>query len=337
MISANQAAMTQQRPISPRSGKIDVHHHFFPPSYIAAEQNRPSVSRRVSSTQLSSWSPEQSLELMDKNGIATAIASVSSQGVWFGHAIASRRLSRDWNEYAAQQVTKYTKRFGFFAAIPLPDTDGGLKEIEYALDVLKADGIALVSTYDSKYLGDASFAPTLEELNRRGAVIFVHPTAAGCCGTTVPGMRPNVVEFPFDTTRTILSLLVSGSLSKFAQIRWIFSHGGGATPMLAGRLVDLLSTGPDSKGMATNAPQGVLHELKRLYYDTASSTSEPAMAALLKLVPAQQILFGTDYPFVDTPSSIKELGSIALSNVDRVAIERGNAEALLTRLKANRA
>lgn len=310
--------------------RIDIHHHFFPPRYMAEERERNTVARRIPPNQLLSWTPDQSIEVMDKNGIATAVASVSSAGVWFGDVPAGRRLSREWNEYAAQQVRKYPGRFGLFAVIPLPDTEGSLLEIEYALDTLKADGIALLTTYDSRYPGDPLFAPVFEELNRRGAVVFFHPTVAACCSSTIPAIRPQVIEFPFDTTRAILSLLVSGTFARLTDIHWIFSHGGGAVPMLAGRLADYLG---DQQNLVEQMPHGVLHELKRLYYDTASATSAASMASLLNLVSPQQILFGSDYPFVKTASSIDELSHIKLSANDRLTIERLNAERLLPRLK----
>jgi len=311
--------------------RIDVHHHFFPPRYMAAERERNTVARRIPANQLLSWTPEQSLEVMDQNGIATAVASVSSAGVWFGDVPAARRLSREWNEYAAEQVRKYTGRFGFFAVIPLPDIEGSLLETEHALDTVQAEGIALLTSYDSKYPGDTLFAPVFEELNRRGAVVFFHPTVAACCSSTVPAIRPQVIEFPFDTTRAILSLLVNGTFARLTNIHWIFSHGGGAAPVLAGRLADYLG---DQQNLVEQMPNGVLHELKRLYYDTASVTSAVSMAALLNLVPPQQILFGSDYPFVKTASSIGELSHIKLSANDRLAIERQNAEHLLPRLRA---
>jgi 6-methylsalicylate decarboxylase len=213
---------------------------------------------------------------------------------------------------------------------PLPDIPGTLTEVEYALDTLKADGIALRTTYDSKYPGDPMFAPVFEELNRRSAVVYIHAAVASCCGATVPSVVPQVIEYPFDTTRAIVSLLVGGTLARLPKVRWIFSHGGGATPMLAGRMADYLGDPPD---FAEQMPHGVLPELKKLYYDTASVTSAGSMAALLNVAPAQQILFGSDYPYVKTDSSIDELSHIRLSKQDRLAIERLNAERLLPRFK----
>jgi predicted TIM-barrel fold metal-dependent hydrolase len=203
-------------------------------------------------------------------------------------------------------------------------------EIEYAMDTLNADGIALRTTYDSKYPGDPIFAPVFEELNRRGAVVYVHPAVASCCGSTVPAIAPQVVEYPFDTTRAIVSLLVGGTLVKLDRIRWIFSHGGGATAILAGRMEDYLGDPPT---FAKQMPHGVLHELRKLYYDTASATSGASMSALLNLATPQHILFGSDYPYVKTESSIDELSQVKVSAQDRVAIERQNAERLMPRLK----
>jgi 6-methylsalicylate decarboxylase len=321
---------------APASGKakrrIDIHHHFLPQPYMHEEHERIAGFSHgaMSSDRLLNWTPEQALEVMDQNGIELAIGSISMPGVWYGDVPAARRLSRAWNEAAAKMVQDYPGRFGFFGVVAPPDPDGALEEIAYALDTLKADGIGLVSNYDGRELGDPSFAPVLEELNRRKAVVYVHPTVAPCCASLIPGLLPQMIEFPFDTTRTIASLLVSGTLARLGDIRWIFSHGGGTLPFLAARMNEIARA---NKEAAERNPRGIEYQLKQLYCDTASANSAPQLAAMISFFPPSHILFGSDYPFVPPQQRIEGIEHYPMSPQLRAGIDRGNALELLARLR----
>jgi predicted TIM-barrel fold metal-dependent hydrolase len=275
---------------APKSGLIDVHHHFLPPFYFA--ENRDGYLTG-SGRRVLSWTPEQALAAMDKHGVATAVLSLTAGIFWSGDRQAATRTARRANEYAADVVRTHRGRFGLFAVIPLPDTEASLREIEYAYGVLKADGIHLITSYDDKWLGHPDYQPVFEELNRRKAVVFVHPTISSCCRTLLPDVSPILIEIPQDTARAVTNLLFTGTFARFKDIRFIFTHAGGNVPMLLGRMHQY---GP--KDIAEKAPNGIEYELKRLYYDIAATAYRPAIAALTSLVPTTQILFGSDHPFV---------------------------------------
>lgn len=307
-------------------GKIDLHHHFLPQRYMAEEQKRTSVTH--GNTNMLSWTPKRSLEEMDKAGIDFAFASSSTPGVWYGDVDLGRRLAREWNNAAAEVIRDYPTRFGLFAPIPLPDSEGSFREIEYALDVIRADGIGLLSNYEGKWLGDPLFTPVFEELDRRKAIVYVHPTFTPCCTQTVPGLSMQTLEFPFETTRTVISLVTSGTTTRFRNIRWIFAHNGGATPMLTGRVEELVH-----RPIGKNFPAGMRTELRRFYYDTASAGNDSAMAALMNLAPITHIMFGSDYPFLAAREAVKKMAKVHLSRAARTQIDRDNALKLFPRLR----
>lgn len=319
----------QQAPQAPQN-IVDVHHHVLPPQFIETQRE---LMRKVSADggNVLQWTPAKSIEEMDKNGVASAILSISLPGSWTGKVEESRRLARQINEYSAVMVRDHPKRFGFFATVPLPDTEGSLKEIEYALDTLKADGIALLTSYDMKWPGDPAFAPVYDELNRRKATVYSHPTVADCCVNVLPGVTPAAVEFMFDTTRAITGLLTSGTFSQCPDIRFIFSHAGGTLPMVAGRIATIVA---NDKAIAARVPNGAMHEMKKLNFDTASMTNPVSFAALLKLVPAAQVLFGSDYPYVPIAATGRTLRGLGLAATDLDAIERSNAHRMFPHLKA---
>ena len=306
--------------------RIDVHHHFGPPTYVAAL-----VDKRVEQRPVIEWTPARSLEDMDRAGVATAIASITTPGVAFVDAATARRLARECNEYGARLGRDYPGRFGSFAAVPMPDVEGTLAEIAYSLDTLKADGVGFFTSYGDKWLGDPAFTPVMEELNRRKAVAYTHPIAANCCRNLVPDIPPAVIEYGTDTTRTIASVVFSGTAARFPDIRWIFSHAGGTMPFLTERFTRLPL---QNKNLEARVPNGVTYELRKFNYDVAQAAHPMALSSLLKLVPLSQVMFGTGFPFRTSTDHVKGLTDYGFSASDLRAIDRDNALRLLPRFRA---
>jgi predicted TIM-barrel fold metal-dependent hydrolase len=318
-------------PSSSTPYRIDTHHHILPPAWLAEERDRVLYASQGAPAELiDKWSPQRAIDDMDKSGVATAIVSISTPGVYLGDVAQGRRLARACNEYGADLIKKNPGRFGMFAAIPLPDIEGSMKEIEYALDVLKLHGVGFMTSYGDKWPGDPAFFPVWEELNRRKATVYFHPTTANCCGDTVPGVPRAIIEFPTDTTRCAASLYVGGVLSRCHDITFILSHGGGSLPAFAGRLDGLLSGRTEPPW-----PTRAMAEFKRLNYDTAAILNAPAFAALLKIVSPSQILMGTDFPYRSASRAVKEIRELGIfSDSELKAIEHDNALRLIPTLKA---
>jgi predicted TIM-barrel fold metal-dependent hydrolase len=312
---------------------IDTHHHIYPPKYVGPNLDRLlKDSAALPASAYTSWTPQFALDRMEKAGIATAIVSMTTPGVWFDDGKdAARTRARVCNEYGAQMIKDYPGRFGMFAAIPLPDMEGSLKEIEYALDTLKLDGIGVLTSYDGKLLGDAAFATVFDELNRRKAKVFVHPTMS-CCGNVFPGLNAAIIEFPTDTARTIASLAFTGTMARCPDVTFVFSHGGGVLPAIVQRLAGAAAR-LDPQARAKRLPKGLDYELKRQYYDLASVGSAPAgMAAVLKLWPITQLTYGSDAPFGSTVEIAKGITQLGLADADLKLIQRGNALRLFPHL-----
>jgi predicted TIM-barrel fold metal-dependent hydrolase len=305
--------------------RIDVHHHFVPPFHVDAMM----APGRRTGPRPPQWTPAMSIAEMDKSGIATSVLSIVQPGVMFGNNLGeARKLARDLNDYGAKMVRDYPGRFGLFAVIAPPDVEGSLREIAYAFDTLKADGIGLLTSYGDKYLGDPSFAPVYEELNRRKAVVYVHPTTPDCCRGLVPGIPPGSIEYATDSTRTIAHLVFSGYAMRFPDIKWIFSHSGGTLPFLTARFTRLAEEKKDPR-----MPNGPLPEFRKFFYELAQGNTPGQIAALLKMVPVSQVMYGTDYPFRDGAEVNGGVAAQGFSAADIRAIERDNALALLPRLR----
>jgi predicted TIM-barrel fold metal-dependent hydrolase len=309
-----------------RPFRIDTHHHLASPGFIAEISGR-----RTGQMPLIRWSVQKSIEDMDQGGVATSILSISEPGVFFGNYDAARTLARECNDFGAKLIADHPGRFGLFAIVPMPDVDGTLKEIAYALDTLKVDGICMMTDVQGKFLGDPAFAPIMEELNRRKAVVYTHPFRNDCCRNLIPDVAEPVIELGTDTARTIASILFSGTAARFPDIQWIFSHAGGTAPGLMQRFNAWFNA---RRELQPRLPEGPAHYMQRFCYDTASATTIYPLAALVKLVKTSQILFGTDHPFTSSKSVAAGLRSVGLfSAEDLQAIERGNAARIIPRYR----
>ena len=309
--------------------RIDVHHHILPPNFVSAlnSLNIPWTG----GPEVPSWSLARAHDSMGELGIDAAVASPSPGVHWGGDTGFAVKLARETNEFVANVFRDDPEHFGGFATMPLPDVDAALDELEYAYDSLGFDGVVLYSSQGDRYLGDPSFDPLFEELERRKAVVFIHPTTLppGADGLTIPF---GVAEFTFDTTRAVANMLYSGTLERYTSIRYIVSHAGGAIPYLAWRIAgasylpELRDRAPKTDGLAL---------LQKMHYDTALSTSEFVFGALKQFVPTSHVLFGSDFPYV-TPAVLQAEkygieSSTVLTDEDRAAIDRENALRLFPR------
>lgn len=301
----------------PGNWRIDVHHHVVPPQYV--DNSIPVPIPDI----------DAQLRTMDSWGIRTAITSLTPR-VLEANPQRRREIARRCNEFQAKLARDHSSRFGSFALLPLPDVDGALQELAYALDVLRLDGAGLFSSTDGRYLGDPSFDPLFDELNRRRAVVFVHPSHCRAPDDAHLSAPEYVVEYVFDTTRAIVNLLYTGTLKRCPDIRLVVAHGGGAVPFLAHR-ISTLETHPRGGGVSN-----VIPALRSLYYDTTCATSACALRSLQELVDTTHILWGSDLPFFSGKRLQAEVDHWeaydGFDAASRSAVERLNALRLFPRL-----
>ena len=299
------------------SQRIDMHHHVVPPQFVPTTPMPVAVP-----------STEAQLGNMEELGIQAAVVSITPR-ILDANPGKIRSVVRACNEFQASLVRDHPSRFGGFAALPLPDVDGALQEIAYALDVLKLDGLGMFSNQGGRYLGDPVFDEVFAELSRRKAVVFVHPAHCEAPEHTHLEAPDGIVEYIFDTTRAIVNLLYSGTLERYPGVRMIFSHGGGAAPYLLTRIT----------GLDTNPKSGVKDAaaaMRALYYDTTSATMPGTLRCLQEVADVSHIVWGTDMPFLQGPRLRQEVHHWekydGFDAATKAAIEWDNAIRLLPRL-----
>lgn len=304
--------------------RIDVHYHHIPPFWL----DDPDVRRTMAPQTVEraeTWKSAAALEEMDKNLVRTAVTSISNPGIWFGDARRSRDLARASNDYATDLATNHPGRFASLAALPLPDIEGSLAEIEYAYDTVGAVGIGLFTSYDDKWVADEAFAPVFEELNRRRAVVYVHPTAPAEVPPYLPQVPKALLEYPADTTRAIWQWILTGAVDRFPNVSMIFSHAGSS--FLSGLpRVELLARTRKDLGIRGDLAE----QAARLYYEISSSSDRASLAILKNHVPSSHVLLGTDSPFIGPMDpTISQLADQHMPPEARAGIEFENTLRLL--------
>lgn len=310
---------------------IDVHAHYLPPSYRAALA-RAGIEHPDGMPRVPDWSESLALGLMDEVGIGAALLSISSPGLHFVAPEERADLARAVNEDGAAACRNHPGRFGLLASLPLPDVDAALREVEHAYDALSVDGISLMSNYDGVYLGDDRFEPVMDELARRGALAVIHPTTPPAADALDYGWPWPMLEFPFDTTRAVVTLILSGTLARHPRVRVIVPHVGSALSVLSDRVQGFVTA---FAGADRPAPD-VFAALRGLWFDVTGDAFPHALAALLRIADPGRILYGSDVPF-GPPSHViraaEQLLSTDLLDDDaRRGVLRDNALALVPRL-----
>lgn len=325
--------------------KIDVHHHLTPKAYVDA---LASIGITESYGQaFPEWTPEKSLKFMKKYGIMTAIVSISTPGVTLQDVSFSRDLARMCNETVAGLKKDYPGKFGGFAAIPLLNTKDAIEEVSFSLDELGLDGVGLFTHYNGRYLGHQAFEVLFQELNRRKAIVFIHPTDP--LGQYDPELEiaNSLIEAKFETTRAVTNLIITGTIDRYPDIKYILPHGGGTIPYLAWSIALAKYAGAESKPsvlrlvydiLIQGSPEAGLNILRNMYYDTALSTSPWMLNTMQEFTGSSQIVFGSDLPFSEKVAPMMAKGFeeyTGFSESDRQAIEYANCLELFPQLNRN--
>jgi 6-methylsalicylate decarboxylase len=310
---------------------IDTHHHMLPDFFWRETNDSHAPVGGLAPLQ---WSKGAMISFMDDARIDVAVMSVSTPGVHLGNSEKARSLARRCNEFAAELVHTRPERFAGFACIPLPDIDASLEELSYALDVLGLDGVVVFTNSRGVYLGDAALEPVFEELERRKSVVFVHPNRSPDAVAHSLGLPDNLLDFPTDTNRAVAEMHYTNRFARTPNVKYIISHAGGSIPYLAARFAII-----DEIGFIEGGGQrGSAAEMfRRLYWDTALSATDPVFRMLRNVAGIDQVVFGTDFPYLPRDLAVKArqriLESSELNQSEKQAVLEGNAVRLFPRLR----
>jgi predicted TIM-barrel fold metal-dependent hydrolase len=334
---------------------VDIHHHMLTPNLVEALGAHG--VHTIGGEPLPPWKPEVSLAVMDQVGIERAVLSCPIP-LHFLDSGAAASMARDLNERAAECAARWPGRFGYFAALPLPDVSAAVREAAYALDTADASGVVMLSNHAGVYQGDPALDPLYDELDRRHAIAFIHPTVytgsayptEPTAGSSIPTIQPSQLEFGFDATRAVANLIINEVPDRFPEIRFVFTHCGSCVPSVAHKLINrkamvaaytahIQDHGQpppvdELLNQLENAEAIARQQITKLYFDTALSTAPHVLDALLALVPTSHLMLGTDFPFGQEIGLCYTLHGIIhyprFTDDDRTAVLHGNAGRLFS-------
>jgi predicted TIM-barrel fold metal-dependent hydrolase len=304
--------------------RFDVHAHYMPPGSVG----RAAPAQNFLASPMPTWSPEFALDFMDRHDIATQLLSVPTP--------LAKNEAHSINQYGATLVKQHPARFGLLASLPMDDVEAALSELAFAFDQLSADGVVMVTNYGGRYLGNARFEPVFAELNRRSATVFLHPTIPAGYECVACGRPGPVIEFTFDTCRTVTDMLYAGILNRYNNVKFILAHAGGPLPTLASRLATI-GTLPWVPHPPELTQASVRTQLGRLYFDTAIAGSAASIGPVLELTEPDHIVFGTDFPPASEPVIDQNIAALTtltcMNEAERSAINQ-NGKRLFRRFAA---
>ncbi|KAK9444472.1 amidohydrolase family protein [Metarhizium brunneum] len=308
--------------------KVDVHHHIMPPQLRGVDEG-------LKGMKVPDWSVSSDEAFNKSVNVHSAIFSVSTPGVTFiSDPEESAKVARAMNEYSAS-LRDQNPSNGFFATLPsLEHTDLVLREIRYAFDTLHADGVTLFTSYATPggYLGHPEYVPVWEELNRRNAVVFVHPINHKDSVYWDERLPMPAFDWPHETGRTAMDLILKRRPQQFPNVKIILSHGGGTLAALVTRacMIEL----PEFGGVMS--AEDIVSQAKSFYFDLALSGSNEMLPLILGFAKKSHLLFGSDFPHATAPFSqkfTKFIDEFPMDDDARKEIYHGAAEKLFPRLK----
>lgn len=243
---------------------------------------------------LPAWSVDDHLRFMDEAGIDHTVLSIPNPHIHNGDDEKSCNVARQVNEDVAAICREHKESFSFVAGLPLPCVDGAIKEAVYAMENLGAVGVKLATNMNGVYLGDKAFDPLMEELNRRKALVIIHPCRARQRpANVITGTVAAIYEYPADTTRAMLNMMANRVMTRFPGIRFVVPHCGSFLPYMLQRFTGVSGI---LAGMGMMETVDTRAEFEKLWFDIAGDPEPVALDMLLMVADKSKIVFGSDFP-----------------------------------------